>query len=145
GNSSQHLLTPGDLKLCLACARRHLAHGGRLVFDVSNPDRSQLARDTGERNPVMRVKDPKRGEIVLEERATYDAASEIRNLVWYFSAPGARDFRVIEYRLRMIFPEEVERALAATGFRIDTRYGEYTRIPFEPSSPRQVYLCTVGS
>src|SRR5215472_7901136 len=72
GNSLQHLLTPHDLRRCLACARRHLAPGGRLVFDVSNPDRSQLARDAGERNPVMRVKDPKRGEIVLEERATYD-------------------------------------------------------------------------
>jgi hypothetical protein len=55
------------------------------VFDVSNPDRIQLAQDAGERNPVMRVpvmrvNDPKRGKIVLEERATYDAASGIRNL-----------------------------------------------------------------
>jgi len=145
GNSLQHLLTPDDLKRCLACSRRHIAPDGHLVFDVSNPDRIQLARDAGERTPVMRVKDPRRGEIVLEERATYDAVSGIRNLVWYFSAPGAPDFRVIDYRLRMIFPEEIERALAASGLRVDTRFGEYTRIPFEPFSPRQVYLCCVGS
>jgi SAM-dependent methyltransferase len=145
GNSLQHLLTPGDLKQCLACAHRHLAPGGRLVFDVSNPDSKQLVLDAGERKPVIRVNDPKRGQIVLEERATHDAASGIRNLAWYFSAPDAPDFRVIDYRLRMIFPQEIEELLRATGFRLDTRYGEYTRIPFEPSSPRQVYLCSVGS
>jgi hypothetical protein len=115
------------------------------VFDVANPDRAQLAGDSGGRKPVMRVNDPKRGLIALEERTTYDAASGIKSVVWFLSAPGAPDFRVIDYRLRMIFAEEVEQALSATGFQIDTRYGEYTRIPFEPSSPRQVYLCSVSS
>ncbi len=89
GNSMQHLLTADDLKKCLACARGHLAPFGRLVFDVSNPDSKQLALDAGERKPVMRVNDPKRGQIVLEERATYDTAGGIRNLAWYFSAPDA--------------------------------------------------------
>jgi SAM-dependent methyltransferase len=141
GNSLQHLLTAEDLKQCLASSRRHLAPGGRLVFDVSNPDRAQLMSDSGERKPVMRVIDSRRGEIVLEERATYDAASGIRSVVWYLSVSGQPDFRVIDYRLRMIFPDEIEHALATIGFRVETRYGEYTRIPFEPSSPRQVNVC----
>ena len=145
GNSLQHLLSVDDLRRCLACARRHLAPGGRLVFDVSNPDPAQLARDSGQRNPVMQVSDPKRGLTVLEEKATYDPASGIRDVVWYLSGPGEPDFRVIDYRLRMIFPAEIEQALAATGFRVNTRFGEYTRIPFEPASPRQVYLCSIGS
>ena len=143
GNSLQHLLTADDLKQCLACSRRHLAPGGRLVFDVSNPDPAQLMGDSGERKPVMRVIDSRRGEIVLEERATYDAASGIRNVVWYLSVSDQPDFRVIDYSLRMIFPKEIEQALRTTGFRLETRYGEYTRIPFEPSSPRQVYLCSI--
>jgi 2-polyprenyl-3-methyl-5-hydroxy-6-metoxy-1,4-benzoquinol methylase len=35
GNSLLHLLTIKDLKQCFASVRRHLAPGGKLVFDVS--------------------------------------------------------------------------------------------------------------
>jgi hypothetical protein len=143
GNTLQHLLAPGDLTRCFACARRHLLPGGRLVFDNAVPDLNQLAKDSGQRHPVMQVKHPARGLVTLEETATYDAASRIRDVVWYLSLPEAPDFRVIRYRLRMISPEEVERALEATSFRLDTRYGEYSRVPFDASSPRQVCLCSV--
>jgi SAM-dependent methyltransferase len=145
GNSLQHLLSVDDLRQTLACARRHLASGGRLGFDVANPDLSQLTRDSHERNPVLQVNDPKRGLVTVEETAHYEPATGIKDVIWHFSAPGAPDFRVINYRLRMIFPQEIEQALAASGFRVDTRYGEYWRVPFEPSSPRQVYLCSASS
>ena len=36
GNSLLHLLMIEDLKQCFASVRRHLAPGGKLVFDVSN-------------------------------------------------------------------------------------------------------------
>jgi SAM-dependent methyltransferase len=145
GNSLQHMLSAGDLTQCFACVRRHLAAGGRLVFDVSNPDPALLARDPNPRYPVMQVAHPQRGLVSLEETARYEPATGIRDMVWYFSAPGAPDFRVINYRLRMIFPLEIEEALADAGLRMDTRYGEYWRLPFEPSSPRQVYLCSLPS
>jgi SAM-dependent methyltransferase len=145
GNSLQHLLSADDLTQTLACTRRHLASGGRLAFDVGNPDLSQLTRDAQDRNPVMQVNDPKRGLISLEETARYERATGIRDVTWYFSGPDAHDFRVINYRMRMIFPQEIEQSLAATGFRVDTRYGEYWRVPFEPTSPRQVYLCSAPS
>lgn len=145
GNSLQHLFSVQELQQCFACARRHLAPGGRLVFDVSNPDPAQLERDSGQRVVAFRVNDAKRGEITLEETATYDSATSIRHLVWHFSAPGEPDFRVIEYHLRMIFPPDILQALGAAGFRVDTRYGEYTRIAFAPSSPRQVYICAASS
>ena len=38
GNSLLHLLTGEALERCFACSRRHLLPGGRLVFDVSNPE-----------------------------------------------------------------------------------------------------------
>jgi hypothetical protein len=93
----------------------------------------------------MQVRHPLRGLITLEETATYNAASRIRDVVWYISAADAPDFRVINFCLRMVFPAEVEQALEATGFRLDTRYGEYSRVPFEASSPRQVCLCSADS
>lgn len=48
-----------------------------------------------------------------------------------------------EYRLRVIFPQELLLLLDATGFRVQTRLGEFTREQFSASSPRQICLCTV--
>jgi SAM-dependent methyltransferase len=134
GNSLLHLFSIDDLKQCLASVRRHLASGGRLVFDVSKWDLALLARDPGQRYPVLKT-----DGISIEETATYDAAAQVRDIVWHFS-----DSRVIEYRLRVIFPQELLLLLEVAGFHVEARYGEFTREPFESSSPRQVYICTVS-
>jgi SAM-dependent methyltransferase len=142
GNSLLHLLTIADLKHCFASVRRHLAPGGRLVFDVSKWDLTRLARDPGERHPVLRVNHPERGEISVEETSEYDAAEQIRRVVWYLSAPDGPGFHVIDYRLRVIFPQELVLLLDGAGFRLETRYGEFTREAFTSSSPRQVCVCS---
>ncbi len=144
GNSLLHLLTTDDLKQCLASVRRHLVPNGRLVFDISKWDLALLARDPAQRHPVLSVNDPKRGEITIEETASYDAANQIRHIVWHFSAPDAADFRVINYTLRVIFPQELSLLLDTAGFHLDARYGEFPRQPFDSSSPRQVCICSAN-
>jgi SAM-dependent methyltransferase len=139
GNSLLHLFTPQDLKQCLACVRRHLDTNGRLIFDISKWDLAMLARDPALRFPVMTV-----NGITIEETAAYDAAAQIRHIVWYFSRPSAADFRVIDYTLRVIFPQELLLLLDAAGFRVDARFGEFTREPFISSSPRQVCICSTS-
>jgi SAM-dependent methyltransferase len=139
GNSLLHLFTPSDLIQCFACARRHLDPDGRLVFDISKWDLAMLARDPAVRFPVMTVND-----VTIEETAAYDAAGQIRHIVWYFSKPGAADFRVIDYSLRVIFPQELLLLADAAGFRVEARYGEFTREPFISSSPRQVCICSAS-
>lgn len=140
-NALLHLLTIEDLKQCFASVRRHLAPGGKLVFDVSKWDLPRLARDPGERHPVLRVNHPERGEISVDETAVYDAAEQIRRVVWYLSAPDDPDFQTIDYRLRVIFPQELILLLDCAGFRLERRYGEFTREAFTSSSPRQVCVC----
>ena len=141
GNSLLHLLDNANLQRCLSCVRRHLSRDGRLVFDVFNPNVRLLARDPAKRYPVMRVKDTKRGEISVEEMPSYDAATQVNHVTWYLSSPGAPDFRVIGFRLRAIFPQELLWLLPNAGFRLLARYGEFTREPFESTSPRQVCIC----
>jgi len=145
GNSLLHLLTIEDLTQCFASVRHHLAPRGRFVFDISNPDLRRLARDPNQRYCVLQVNHPQRGEVTLEETAEYDTATQIRHIRWYFSAPTAPDFRVIDYHLRMIFPQELLLLLEAGGFRLETRYGEFPRELFESSSPRQVCICSAKS
>lgn len=137
GNSLLHLFTLEDLTQCFRSVRRHLARNGRLIFDISKWDLAMLARDPGERYTVLTVND-----ITIEETAAYDAADQIRHVIWYLSKPGATDFRVIEYKLRVMFPQEVLLLLDTAGFRVDARYGEFTREPFVSSSPRQVCVCS---
>jgi SAM-dependent methyltransferase len=139
GNSLLHLFSPEDLTQCFRNVRLHLAPNGRLIFDISKWDIAMLARDPHERYPVRSV-----SGIKIEETATYDAANQIRHIVWYLSKPGAADFRVIEYSLRVIFPQELLLLLDVAGFRVETRYGEFTREPFTSSSPRQVCICSVS-
>jgi SAM-dependent methyltransferase len=139
GNSLLHLFTPEDLTQCFGNVRRHLAPNGRLIFDISQWDLAMLARDPARRFPVLMVND-----ITIEESAGYDAVEQVRHVIWYLSKPGAADFRVIEYTLRVIFPQELLLLLGAAGFRVETRYGEFTREPFTSSSPRQVCICSVS-
>ena len=132
GNSLLHLVTIQDLKQCLGSVRRQLVDGGRLVFDVSKWDLTPQPR-----HPLLNV-----SEIAIEETSSYDSADQIRNVTWHLSSPGAPDYRVISFALRVIFPQELLLLLEATGFKLDTRYGEFTREPFESSSPRQVCICS---
>ena len=142
GNSLLHLVSTDDLKSCLRCVHRHLTVGGRLVFDIAHWDIGLLARDPAQRYPGLGWRDAVRGEIISEETASYDPVEQVRYVKWFCSAAGAPDFRVIEYSLRAIFPQELLLLLDATGFRLDARYGEFTREPFGPASPRQVCVCT---
>jgi len=141
GNSLLHLHSIDDLKQCLACVRDLLGAGGRLVFDISKWELQQLVRDPTQRYPVLALADPQRGEMTIEETASYDSAAQVRHIVWHLSARGAPDFKVIEYRLRVIFPQELPLLLESAGFRLVERYGEFTRAPFDSSSPRQVCVC----
>lgn len=144
GNSLLHLLDIGDLQHCFARVRRHLAPGGRLLFDVNNPDVHKLARDSARRHPVLCVVDPKLGEITVEEIPEYDAAAQTCHVTWFLSAPDQRDFRLLDFTLRMIFPMELLLMLTTAGFELMARYGEFSREEFMSASPRQVCICTAG-
>ena len=135
GNSLLHLLTSEDVKQCFASVHRHLLPHGRLIFDVSKWDLTKLACDPEQRVPVMQV-----NGISIEETASYDSASQIRDVTWHFS-----DSRVVQYRLRVIFPQELLLLLEQSGFHLDARYGEFTRESFESSSPRQVCICSLSA
>jgi hypothetical protein len=116
---------------------------GRLVFDISKWDTAVFARDPGQRYPSFTLDHPKLGEITIEESASYDAAAQVRDVVWYLSRAGAPDFRRIDYQLRVIFPQELLLLLECAGFRLEASCGEFTREPFEASSPRQVCICAL--
>ena len=145
GNSLLHLLTIEDLRLCLNGVRRHLAPGGRLVFDISKWDLRRLTTDPNERHPVLRLSHSRMGEILVEESSDFDSAAQVRHVRWYLSTAQTPDFQVADYTLRVIFPQELPLLVESAGLRLDERYGELPRQPFDSTSPRQVCVCSAAA
>ena len=140
-NSLLHLTTNDELRDCFACVREHLAPDGAFVFDIFNPSIKLLARAPEERSTVARVADEELGEIHLETTIDYDAATQVNHGAWHFSAPGRPDFLTVPLHLRSIFPQELPVLLAANGFELEARYGDFGRNAFTSESARQVCVC----
>ncbi|MBV8817933.1 MAG: class I SAM-dependent methyltransferase [Acidobacteriaceae bacterium] len=138
GNSLLHLQSVPELRRCFQCVRDHLLPHGRLLFDIAHWDLFTIAGTARQRRTAIN------GETSVEEIASYDAATQVRHITWFFSTTTQRDFRVIEYSLRVIYPQELILLLESSGFTVRERYGEFTRQPFEHNSPRQVCVCEIS-
>jgi SAM-dependent methyltransferase len=137
-NSLLHLTTNDALHECLARVREHLAPGGAFAFDVFNPSIQSLARAPDERTTQTRLPDPELGEIHVETTVNYDAETQVNHAAWHLSAPGRPNYVRIPLHLRCIFPQELPTLLAANGFRLESRLGDFGDQPFTSESPRQV-------
>jgi SAM-dependent methyltransferase len=144
-NSLLHLSAPAEFAEALGAVRRHLAPGGVFAFDVFNPDVRLLARAPGDRAFVMRVPSQRYGELAAEDTSDYDAATQVNRATWYISTPDHPDRWVAPLHLRSIFPQELPLLLAASGFRLVSRWGDLRGSPFASTSPRQVCVCAVGT
>jgi SAM-dependent methyltransferase len=139
--SLQHLHSDEDFGDCLASVRRHLAPGGRFIFDLYNPDVRILARDPRVRYVVEQFSDETGQQITLEETTDYDAASQVSRITWYFSRAGEAGFLVVPLHLRNIFPAELPRILRDGGLRIESLYGDFSGAPFRGDSDHQICVC----
>lgn len=143
-NSLLHLSEPDEFADFFSSVRRHLAPDGVLAFDVFNPDPGRGARFGRERSHVMRVPSPLYGEITVEETSDYDVLSQVNRATWFISTPEEHDAWVEPLHLRWIFPQELYSLLAANGFGLERRDGDYAGGPFTSASRIQVCQCRVA-
>lgn len=142
-NTLQHLLTDDDLLAAFAAARAHVADGGRFAFDIYQPNLAYLSRPAHDRLARSLV-DADGRALEIREDAAYDADAAILTLDWRLvprDAPGAPPLATTRYRLRQHFPADVQRLLAASGWRIAERHGDFDRSTFGPASRKQVVVC----
>jgi len=141
-NSMQHLHDPGSLAALFNHVRDHLAPGGRFVFDVFNPSLAILTRDPNQRQLDRQYEDPAgRGTITLEMTAVYDDAAQVNRMKWYFSLPGAKDFRVEQFDVRCFFPQELDLLVRANGFEMEHKFGTFDRKAFAGGDMKQIVIC----
>ncbi|MCK5806261.1 MAG: class I SAM-dependent methyltransferase, partial [Lentisphaeria bacterium] len=146
-NTLQHLYL-GDVFLeALATIRRHLAPGGRFVFDVLMPDLDWLLRDSSRRWARHRFRHPASGRsLIYSTNHDYDPVGQIAYVrIYYDPSPGETGpSRVVHLAHRQYFPQEVALLLTMAGFVVERREGDFEGRPLGPASESQVYVCTVA-
>jgi SAM-dependent methyltransferase len=142
-NVVEHLYTRVELAAFLAAVRRRLAPGGALVFDVQLPDLAWLQRDPTRRWARTKFTHPRTGEkLWYSTNHDYDPVSQIALIRIYYDPVDGDDGdgRVVQLSQRKYFPAELEALLAASGFRVEERWGDFAGAPLGPAAESQVVL-----
>ena len=140
----QHLTTPDDQLRFLAAVSRHLAPGGRFVFDVFNPRFDMLVGADGterEDTPEQRLPDGRtfRRSYRVARVRWLDQVSEAE-LIYYVD--GKRYVQAFE--MRWYLAAELRHLLARTGFRVREMYGDFARGPLVDGCPELVVVAETG-
>lgn len=141
----QHMVQHADQVGFLQSVARHLAPGGRFVFDVFNPrfdllvkDRREITIDT----PELEMPDGRRlsrGSRIMNVRWV-DQVSEVE-LHWYLTnRDGGKQEFVQPFEMRWYTPSEIEHLAARCGFRVEAAYGTMERGPLVDGAPEQLWV-----
>jgi SAM-dependent methyltransferase len=139
----QHLTEIDDQLAFLDSVARHLAPGGRLAFDVFNPNFTVLASADGiEREDTPETKLPdgrsfRRAGRVVRVR-WIDQVSEIELLYYISGGNGKVERNVMSFDMRWYLRAELVHLLTRTGFRVRAIYGDFDRSPLTDKSPEQI-------
>lgn len=143
----QHLVTVEAQKACLACVRRHLDPGGKLVFDFFHPDPAYLVEHPdfdAAREDVPPTALPDGRTVSRASRITGYNRAEQRNDIEFIhdvTYPDGRRERLVQpLSMRYFYRYEVEHLLALCGFRVAELYGNFDRSPFRDDSPEMVFV-----
>lgn len=142
-NSLLHLHDADDLVSCFRSVRRHLAPGGRVVFDIFNPSVRLLAGADGVRRAreSLSFTDPDRGGVRVDVAETYDALTQVTRGTWFLSTDSEPDFVVAPLEIRSIFPQELPLLLSLGGLRLVERFGDWSGGPIATDAPLQLCVC----
>lgn len=137
-NALLHLYEAEDLAACFAQVRRHLAPGGRFVFDVRMPWVRELARDPEREYAVGSFVHPTLGvKVRYTEQFRYDAVKQVQFITVRFYPPRGE---VVEHLLaqRQIFPNELRGLLRLGGLRLAKRMGDFDGRALTAESDSQI-------
>lgn len=137
----QHLMTVEEQLACLGSIRRHLAVGGRLVFDLFNPSLEALTRDNlGEEigdEPEFSAPDGRK--VVRRSRiVSRDYFNQVNHveLIYYVTHPDGREERLVHaFPMRYLFRFEAEHLLKRSGFEVEHLYADYDGNPYGSTYP----------
>jgi SAM-dependent methyltransferase len=140
----QHLTTIEDQLQFLENVARHLAPGGRFVFDVFNPSFSAMTAFDGterEDTPEQPISDGRsfRRTVRIARVRWVEQVSETELIYYLSDTPGAPARRYVQsFDMRWYLRAELLHLLARGGFHVQAIYGDFDRAPFTDRSPELV-------
>jgi SAM-dependent methyltransferase len=134
-----HLLTVRDHVETLKRVRVHLADEGLFAFNIFVPKIKALYETDGRYTFRGTFPVPGTGETVeLHDFIEYDHFAQIANVIRYmerFDPSGLMIERIRTlFRLRYVYPSEINHLLNLCGFKILHRFGTFYRTPFDARS-----------
>lgn len=155
--SFQLLLDTQDQLDCLRCIHRHLAPGGRLAFEVENPNIVSMGewlstrRGMLVRNPARDYQHPETGLHVrswgtieyhpsLQRRTSTGIIDELND-----EGEVVRRVYGEPMELRYFHRYEIEHLLARCGFEVEALYGDLRESPYRGTSPDMIWLARPSS
>ena len=122
GHAFQTLLTAADRAACLATIARHLAPGGRFLFDSRNPEAREWESWTPEATRAVQAH-PEFGPVERWNAAIWDAAAGIVTYETHYRLADGRHFQATS---QIGFPgfAVLSAGIAAAGLAVDRWYGD---------------------
>lgn len=143
----QHLISVDDQLSCLRCAYRHLAVGGRLVFDVFQVKPRAMMPDPAlmkESQDFPEVELPDGRKLTRTHRiAAFHRAGQYNDIefAYYVTHPNGETQRLgPAFPFRYFFPYEVEHLLARCGFQVVELLGDFGKSPLADDSPEMIFV-----
>ena len=138
-NSLQCIYSLDDIRCVFANIRRHLAPGGRLIFDIFNPDVRYFVDRRHGFHEVSRYRDAGGQEVVVSENCRYDAAGQVNRVTWRIQRGD--EHRDEQLDMRCFYPVEMDALLELGGFVCLEKLGSFDGEPFAAESAKMIYVC----
>ncbi len=128
-NAFLHLYERRDVEQFLERVGYHLAPGAELVFDVSVPDASELARNPEKLYRTRPFVYPGLGKVRYGERFDYDPLRQILFVSMEFEPASGDPSFMTPLSHRQFYPRELEALLHYNGFEVTKLIGDFDGRP----------------
>ncbi|MHA1915993.1 MAG: class I SAM-dependent methyltransferase [Promethearchaeota archaeon] len=140
GAAFNWIVSNENAKSCLYCVKKHLKKTGHFIFDAFNPDLAILQRERSEFYPIAEYPNPNgEGLVKVLGSQEYEKSTQISYFSSYYTI-GQEEI-VKNLKLRMFFPQELDGLLQYNGFKIEEKFGDFNKNPFNSDSNRQIIIC----
>ncbi|MEF8873754.1 MAG: class I SAM-dependent methyltransferase [Candidatus Thermoplasmatota archaeon] len=144
-NTLQVLTELEEYESLFSNVHQHLSEEGRFIFEIFNPDFEILVdaldEKSDEESEVIEYDDPYGdGKVRITEKTYFDPATHILDMDWYYYINGELE-AVRDWRLRILFPKEIDALVKYNGFKVEKKYGDFERSEFSKDSDTQMIIC----
>ncbi|WP_374573627.1 trans-aconitate 2-methyltransferase [Phenylobacterium sp.] len=138
GHAFQVFVTDDEIARALAAARAALRPGGRFAFETRNPE--ARAWETWDQEERPAVSGPEGSPVTMSRKVTRPFDGRCVSFTHTFSSPAWDAPRISRSTLRFLGLSELDAALAAAGFSVEARHGDWDGSPVTSASPEIITI-----